>query len=82
MKTTIEIQEALLREAKGTARKEGTTLRALVEEGLRRVLKERGGRKRKVRFRFATFKGNGLQPGIDETDWRRIREISYEGRGA
>ncbi len=41
MKTTIDIAEGLLTEAKAHARDEGVTLRALVEEGLRRVLEDR-----------------------------------------
>jgi hypothetical protein len=38
VKTTIEISDALLVRAKRHARKLGKPLRALVEEGLRRVL--------------------------------------------
>jgi hypothetical protein len=81
MKTTIEIQSELLRKAKDAARKEGTTLRALVEEGLRTVLQARSKPRRRRKFRMATFKGDGLQPGIDLSDWKKILEICYEGRG-
>lgn len=42
MKTTIDIADALFAEAKAQAQKEGVTLRALVEEGLRDVLRRRG----------------------------------------
>jgi hypothetical protein len=38
MKTTVEIQTSLLERAKRHARKVGKPLRAIIEEGLRRVL--------------------------------------------
>ncbi len=41
MKTTIDIADGLLAEAKAHAREEGLTLRTLIEEGLRRVLGDR-----------------------------------------
>ncbi len=44
MKTTIDLQDALLERAKRHARRVGRPLRAIVEEGLRRVLAERSGR--------------------------------------
>ena len=81
MKTTIEISNSLLEEARRLAAKEGTTVRALVEQGLRRVVTERK-RGEKFRFRKATFKGAGLQPGVAGASWDRIREMAYEGRGA
>ncbi|MCU0320100.1 MAG: hypothetical protein MUE88_08480 [Flavobacteriales bacterium] len=38
MKTTIELPQALLEKAKRQARKHKTTLKALIEQGLRQVL--------------------------------------------
>lgn len=80
MKTTIDIADALAEEAKQVAAAEGSTLRSLVEEGLRRVLDERGAG-RQFRLEKASFKGKGLRPDVKDGSWERIREISYEGRG-
>ena len=80
MKTTVEISDSLLEEAKKLAAKEGTTVRAFVEQGLRRVLSERK-RRGAFRLRKASFKGNGLQPGVASGSWDRIRDAIYEGRG-
>jgi hypothetical protein len=81
MKTTIEIADSLLQRAKVVTVREGTTLRALVEEGLRRVLEERHRRGR-FKLRTATFKGAGLQEGLHGASWERIRDAAYEGRGS
>lgn len=81
MKTTIDISDALLEEARKLAAREGTTVKALVEQGLRRVVSERRRGGGAFRLRKATFKGNGLQPGADGADWERIRTLAYEGRG-
>ena len=80
MKTTVEISNALLEEARRAAARDGTTVRTLTEEGLRRVLAER---KKKDRFRLrkATFKGKGLQPQLEGASWDRNRDTIYEGRG-
>lgn len=81
MKTTVEIPNSLLAEARRVASREGTTVRALIEEGLRRIL---GERKRAATFTLkrVTFKGEGLQPGVAGASWERVRDIAYEGRGA
>jgi Arc/MetJ family transcription regulator len=80
MKTTIEIADALLAQAREVARAEQTTLRELVEAGLRRVLKERAGRA-SFRLRKASFRGRGLRPDVADGSWERIRELIYEKRG-
>ena len=81
MKTTIQIPDSLLKEAKKLANEKHTTLKAVIEEGLRRILSERKKRHGGFRLRRATFKGNGLQPNLAGVAWNHIRDLSYEGRG-
>ena len=80
MKTTVHIPDSLLEEARKIATQEGTTIKALIEEGLRRTIDNRK-RSRTFRLRKATFKGNGLQPEAAGASWEKIREMSYGGRG-
>jgi hypothetical protein len=80
MKTTVEIPDALLDEARKVASRHGTTLRVLIIDGLRRSIAERR-RAAGFTLRNASVGGDGLQPGVDATDWKRIRELAYEGRG-
>jgi hypothetical protein len=81
MKTTVEIPDSLLLEAKRLAEKEGTTIKVLVEEGLRRIILERKKGKR-FRLRKLSFRGKGVQDDVTEGSWEKIRELIYEGRGA
>lgn len=81
MKTTIDIADAVLNEARQIASRDGTTVRALVEEGLREAIARRSGRKTAFRLRDASFHGNGVRPGVDLSDWTAIAEIIYGGRG-
>ncbi len=77
MKTTVDIADPILREARKLATREGTTLRALVEQGLRRVLAEKK-RKSPFRLRLVTAAGRGLRPELQGANWHEIRELSYE----
>lgn len=81
MKTTVDISDALLDDARKVAGRRGVTLRALIEEGLRHVVKA-GGRRPRFTLRDASFKGDGLDPAFGDGDWERIREEVYRGRGA
>ena len=80
MKTTVHIPDSLLEEARKIASQEHTSIKALIEEGLRRTIDNRK-QNRVFRLRKATFKGNGLQSDVAGASWDRIRELSYGDRG-
>ena len=81
MKTMVEITPALLARAKKLAAQRQTTLRALIEAGLRHVLAQEGENKPRYRLPDARVNGQGMQSGIREGDWEQIRSLIYEGRG-
>lgn len=82
MKTTIEIADSLFAEARELAAARNTTLRALVEAGLREVLHEQRSRREPFKLRRATFKGKGLRAELQDHPFRRLRDMAYEGYGA
>jgi hypothetical protein len=79
VKTTVDIAEAMVREAKLIAAREGTTLKALVEEGLRHVIDEREKHKTGFRLRDGSYGRGGGAPGIDINDWMSMKPLT---RGA
>jgi metal-responsive CopG/Arc/MetJ family transcriptional regulator len=82
MKTTVEIPDDLLEEAKSVARTEQVTLRSLIEEGLRWVLSRRRSKTERFVLREAAVSGEGVRADIDEGNWDQIRDRVYEGRGS
>ena len=77
MKTTIEIAHDLLRRARATAHRESTTLRALVEEGLRWALARRERPRRATRIKPVVVRGR-LRPEAERLSWAQILEIANE----
>lgn len=77
MKTTVEIADSLLEEAKACAKARHVPLRELIEEGLRTVVQRETSRKR-FKLRDGSVGGQGLQGNLS---WDDIRELIYEGRG-
>jgi len=78
MKTTVEIADPLLRDAKEYAARQGIPLRQVVERGLQLVLTGSPPPGRRFRLRTITTKGKGL---ACSDDWNTIRSLIYEGHG-
>jgi len=74
MRTTIDINDRLLAEAKSHAARRGLSLKALVEEALRERLHARGDR-RQAPISLPTYSGDGLQSGVDLTDSAALLEV-------
>lgn len=77
MKTTVELPDSLLEEAKAYARRRGVPLRQVLQEGLRLVMDQEPRGRRPFRLRDAS---RDLGPMQVET-WPEIRRILYSGRG-
>ena len=69
MKTTIDLPDDLFIAVKKLAAERRTTIRSLVERGLRKELGARESRttRRRPRIRWVTVEG-GLAPGLDVAD--------------
>jgi hypothetical protein len=80
MKTTIEIADSLFHEVKALARRDGVTVRALVERGLQGVVAERRV-PRSFRLRDLSYAGQGLEPTAADRSWEELRAMTYAGRG-
>lgn len=75
MRTTIRMEDALLREAKQYAVRTGTTLTRVIEDAVREMLARRQARGVREPVHLPTFDGEGLQPGVDLDDTRSLIEL-------
>jgi hypothetical protein len=80
MKTTIELSDALFNSAKQRAQQSQTTLRALVEEGLRRVLSDSQA-KVKPAFKLKNASVRGRSPLVpNPRQWQQMEEAHVAER--
>lgn len=80
MKTTIEVSDVLFNSAKEFAGRSQTTMRALVEEGLRRVLSDSKAQiKPAFKLRDASVRGKAVLIS-DPARWRQLEEEHVMGR--
>jgi hypothetical protein len=79
MRTTVTIQDTLLRRAKEVSTQRDLSLGELVEEGLRVTLGSRPKSGRGAVRPLKTFRGDGVQPGVDLASSSGLLEV-MEGR--
>jgi hypothetical protein len=75
MKTTVEITDSLLAAARQLASSRSTTLRQIIEEGLRKVIESSA--EQHFQLRDGSFGSVGLRRKMT---WDEIRDEIYEGR--
>ena len=79
MKTTISIDEHLVKEAKKVSLASEINLSALIESALKDMLARRHRKARKVPVRLRTFGGKGLKAGVALDDTASLLDL-MEGR--
>ena len=75
MRTTIRIDDDVLRGAKKLAFETDRTLTAVIEDALREVLVRRSQSAKRRPVRLPTFGGEGLQPGVDLDDSAALLDL-------
>ena len=74
MRTTINLDDALLAEAKQVAARTGRSLAAVVEDALRESLRRRHQSARQA-VELPTFGEGGVQPGVDLDDSAALLDL-------
>ena len=64
MRTTLDLNDELVRRAKREAAERGTSLTSVIEDALREKLSRRKPARAGARRTLRTYKGTGLQPGV------------------
>ena len=81
MRTTINLPDPLLSQARRLAAETGRTLTAFIEDAVRESLGRRRQSKESLPVRLNTFGGSGLQPGVDLDDSAALLDL-MDGRDA
>jgi hypothetical protein len=80
MKTTVEISDALLARAKRLAQKTNQPVRALIEEGLRRVLDDAAAVRAAYELPDRSVGTPGDHNPLEGLAWSDLRNEIYGGR--
>jgi hypothetical protein len=79
MRTTLSIHDPLLRQAKEISLQRNISVSQVVEEALQSAFGKKQHNSRASALRFKTFRGDGLQPGVDLSSSSALLDF-MEGR--
>jgi hypothetical protein len=82
MKTTIELADALFDEVKAQAKKDGRTIRSVLEEALRRYLDEHAATGAAFTLPDLSYGRGWLSPDVASSPLDRLVHAAYEERSA
>ena len=75
MRTTINLPDSLMLEAKKTALKEDTTLTEIISDALREALSRRRRNTSRKKFKIITYGEGGVLPGVDLNNSAALLDI-------
>jgi hypothetical protein len=83
MRTTIRLDDQLLKSAKRLAHDTGKSLTAVIEDALRQTLTRRATSKQTRKpVKLTTVSGHGVRPGVDVNDSAALLAIMERPRGS
>jgi hypothetical protein len=81
MRTTLRIDDELLKQAKRIAAESDRTLTQVVEDSLRETFARRKAVVRREKVKLPSFRGSGLQPGVHLDSNAALLELMEEFDG-
>jgi hypothetical protein len=75
MRTTVNLPDPLLAQARRRAAETGRTLTSFIADAVRESLARRREGKNEPPVRLTTFRGSGLQPGVDLDDSAGLEDL-------
>jgi hypothetical protein len=78
MRTTINLPDPLYRDLKRFAAEQGKTMTDIIQDSVSETLLRHSQQACRDSVTLPTFKGNGLQPGVDLNDNAGLRDLMDE----
>jgi hypothetical protein len=82
MRTTIRLDDQLLKSAKRLAHDTGKSLTAVIEDALRQVLLHRMAKQPRKAVKLTTVSGQGVRSGVDLGDSAALLAFMEEPHGS